>query len=349
MSSKIIRFACDYDEGACPEIMAHLAATNLEQNPGYGEDPHCDRARALIRAAIGREDAYVQFLVGGTQTNQTVIAAALRPYQGVLAAATGHINVHETGAIEATGHKVLALPDPEGKVRAEAVDAYVKAHWADPSHEHTVQPRMVYISHPTEGGLLYSLRELEALRQVCDRHGLYLYLDGARLGYGLVSPAADVTIRDIARLVDAFYIGGTKVGALFGEAAVLLHPDLKKDFRYMIKRQGGMLAKGRLLGIQFETLFTDDLYTRIAQNAVDLAMVIRDALRNKGVPFLYESPTNQQFPILPDAVMEKLSDRYAFEGWGRVDETHTATRICTSWATPRENVDALLRDLLPLL
>ena len=349
MSSKIIRFACDYDEGACPEIMAALAATNFEQNPGYGEDPHCDHARALIREAIGREDAYVQFLVGGTQTNQTVIAAALRPFQGVIAASTGHINVHETGAIEATGHKVLAIPDREGKVRAEAVDAYVKGHWADPTHEHMVQPKMVYISHPTESGLLYSLAELTALREVCDRHGLYLYLDGARLGYGLVSPETDVTLRDIARLTDAFYIGGTKVGALFGEAAVLLHPDLKKDFRYMIKRQGGMLAKGRLLGIQFETLFTDGLYTRIAKNAVDLAMVLRDALKAKGVPFLYESPTNQQFPILPDAAVAALSDRYAFEGWGRVDDEHTATRICMSWATPKANVDALLNDLLPLL
>ena len=345
----MIRFACDYDEGACPEIMAALNATNFEQNPGYGEDPHCDHARALIRKAIGREDAYVQFLVGGTQTNQTVIAAALRPFQGVIAASTGHINVHETGAIEATGHKVLALPDPEGKVRADAVDAYVQAHWADPTHEHMVQPKMVYISHPTEGGLLYSLSELEALRRVCDKHGLYLYLDGARLGYGLVSPQTDVTLQDIARLTDAFYIGGTKVGALFGEAVVLLHPDLQKDFRYMIKRQGGMLAKGRLLGVQFETLFTDGLYTRIARNAVDLAMTIRDALRAKGVPFLYESPTNQQFPILPDEVVEKLSDRYAFEGWGRVDARHTATRICTSWATPKENVEALLNDLLPLL
>ena len=345
----MIRFACDYDEGACPEIMAALAATNFEQNPGYGEDPHCEHARALIREAVGREDAYVQFLVGGTQTNQTVIAAALRPYQGVIAAATGHINVHETGAIEATGHKVLALPDKEGKVRAAAVDAYVKAHWADHSHEHTVQPKMVYISHPTEGGLLYSLSELEDLRRVCDEHGLYLFLDGARLGYGLVSPETDVSLKDIARLTDVFYIGGTKVGALFGEAVVLLHPDLQKDFRYMIKRQGGMLAKGRLLGVQFETLFTDGLYTRIAKNALDLAMVVRDALRAKDVPFLYESPTNQQFPILPDAVVEKLSDRYTFEGWGRVDDTHTAARICTSWATPKENVDALLRDLLPLI
>ena len=345
----MIRFACDYDEGACPQILAALNDTNLEQNPGYGEDLHCENARALIRKAVGREDACVQFLVGGTQTNQTVIAAALRPYQGVIAAATGHINVHETGAIEATGHKVLALPDPEGKVRAAAVDQYVKGYWADPTHEHMVQPKMVYISHPTEGGLLYSRAELEALRKVCDENGLYLYLDGARLGYGLVSPETDVSLPDIARLTDAFYIGGTKVGALFGEAVVLLHSDLKKDFRYMIKRQGGMLAKGRLLGIQFETLFTDGLYTRIAQNAVDLAMVLRDALRKKGVPFLYESPTNQQFPILPDAVVERLSDRYSFEGWGRVDDTHTATRICMSWATPKANVDALLRDLLPLL
>ena len=345
----MIRFACDYDEGACPQILAALNETNFEQNPGYGEDPHCDRARALIQKAIHREDAYVQFLVGGTQTNQTVIAAALRPYQGVMAASTGHINVHETGAVEATGHKVLVLPDPEGKVRAAAVDTYVKGHWADPAHEHMVQPRMVYISHPTEGGLLYSRAELEALRKVCDERGLYLYLDGARLGYGLVSPETDVTLSDIARLTDAFYIGGTKVGALFGEAAVLLHPELKKDFRYMIKRQGGMLAKGRLLGIQFETLFTDGLYTRIARNGVDLAMVLRDALREKGVPFLYESPTNQQFPILPDEVVEKLSDRYTFEGWGRVDAHHTAVRICMSWATPRESVDALLNDLLPLL
>ena len=345
----MIRFACDYDEGACPEILAALNETNFEQNPGYGEDPHCENARALIRKAVGREDAYVQFLVGGTQTNQTVIAAALRPFQGVIAAATGHINVHETGAIEGTGHKVLALPDPEGKVRASAVDPYVKGHWADPTHEHMVQPKMVYISHPTEGGLLYSLAELEALRRVCDEHGLYLYLDGARLGYGLVSPETDVSLSDIARLTDAFYIGGTKVGALFGEAVVLLHPDLKKDFRYMIKHQGGMLAKGRLLGIQFETLFTDGLYTRIAQNAVDHAMVLRDALRAKGVPFLYDSPTNQQFPILPDRVIEKLSDRYAFEGWGRVDDGHTAIRICMSWATPKASVDALLRDLLPLL
>ena len=336
----MIRFACDYEEGACPQIMAALAATNMEQHPGYGEDVHCDRARALIKKAIGRPDALVQFLVGGTQTNQTVIAAALRPFQGVIAAQTGHINVHETGAIEATGHKVLALPDPEGKVRAAAVDAYVKGHWADPTHEHMVQPAMVYISHPTEGGLLYSRAELEALRKVCDAHGLYLYLDGARLGYGLVSPETDVSLPDIARLTDAFYIGGTKVGALFGEAVVLLHPALQKDFRYMIKHQGGMLAKGRLLGIQFEQLFTGDLYTRMAKNAVDLAMVLRDALREKGVAFLYESPTNQQFPILPDAVVEALSDRYAFEGWGRVDESHTATRICMSWATKKENVDA---------
>ena len=345
----MIRFAGDYEEGACPQIMAALAATNMEQHPGYGEDVHCDRARALIKKAIGRPDALVQFLVGGTQTNQTVIAAALRPFQGVIAAQTGHINVHETGAIEATGHKVLALPDPEGKVRAAAVDAYVKGHWADPTHEHMVQPAMVYISHPTEGGLLYSRAELEALRKVCDAHGLYLYLDGARLGYGLVSPETDVSLPDIARLTDAFYIGGTKVGALFGEAVVLLHPALQKDFRYMIKHQGGMLAKGRLLGIQFEQLFTGDLYTRMAKNAVDLAMVLRDALREKGIEFLYESPTNQQFPILPDGVVEELSDRYFFESWGRVDEGHTAVRICTSWATPRESVEALLRDLLPLL
>lgn len=341
----MIRFACDYDEGACPEILAALTKTNLEQNPGYGMDPHCAHARELIAQACCKPGADVHFLVGGTQTNQTLIAAALRPYQGVIAAQSGHIAVHESGAVEATGHKVITLEDEEGKVRAEAVDALVRAHWQDADHEHEVQPAMVYISHPTEGGLLYSLKELQALRQVCDHHGLYLYLDGARLGYGLVSPQSDVTLPDIARLTDAFYIGGTKVGALFGEALVINAPAISRDFRYMIKRQGGMLAKGRLLGIQFETLFTDSLYTRLAKNAVDLALSIRTALMDRGVEFYFDSYTNQQFPILEKKTVAALSDKYTFSHWMDIDESKAVYRICTSWATTREAVEALLRDL----
>lgn len=341
----MIRFACDYDEGACPEILAALTKTNLQQNPGYGMDPHCAHARELIAQACCKPGADVHFLVGGTQTNQTLIAAALRPYQGVIAAQSGHIAVHESGAVEATGHKVISLEDEEGKVRAEAVDALVRAHWQDADHEHEVQPAMVYISHPTEGGLLYSLKELQALRRVCDHHGLYLYLDGARLGYGLVSPQSDVTLPDIARLTDAFYIGGTKVGALFGEALVINVPAISRDFRYMIKRQGGMLAKGRLLGIQFETLFTDSLYTRLAKNAVDLALSIRTALMDRGVEFYFDSYTNQQFPILEKKTVAALSDKYTFSHWMDIDESKAVYRICTSWATTREAVAALLRDL----
>ena len=345
----MLSFENDYSEGAHEEILRRLMETNRVQQVGYGDDEYSQSAKEKIRAACEAPDADVFFLVGGTQTNAVVIDSLLHATEGVVSAVTGHVNQHEAGAIEFTGHKVIPLPHHQGKIAAEELRALMETFYADPSHPHMVFPGMVYISHPTEYGTLYTREELSALRAVCQEYQIPLYLDGARLGYGLMSPASDMTLRDIVERTDLFYIGGTKVGALFGEAVVLLHPDLQKDFRYMIKRQGGMLAKGRLLGIQFETLFTDGLYTRIAKNAVGLAMVLRDALKAKGVPFLYESPTNQQFPILPDAVVEKLSDRYAFEGWGRVDDEHTATRICTSWATPKENVEALLRDLLPLL
>ena len=256
----MIRFNCDYLEGAHPKILEKLQETNFVQTLGYGEDAYCERARAMIREKCGAEDAYVQFLVGGTQTNTTVIASILRPYQGVLCANTGHINAHETGAIESTGHKVLALPSEDGKITAAQVQEAYDAHWADGSHEHIVQPGMVYISHPTENGTLYTKEELKALYETCQKLELPLFLDGARLGYGLMSKGTDLTWQDIAAFTDVFYIGGTKVGALFGEAVVITNASLTKDFRYMIKQRGGMLAKGRLLGIQFETLLSDGLY-----------------------------------------------------------------------------------------
>ena len=341
----MILFECDYTEGACPEIMKRLEETNFVQTPGYGTDEFCESARDKIRKACGNEQADVHFLVGGTQTNFTVISSILRPYQGVLCAESGHINVHETGAIEATGHKVLALPSGNGKITGNQVRTYYNAHWADVNHEHVVQPGMVYISHPTENGTLYSKEELEDLYAVCRELKLPLFLDGARLGYGLMSEASTLTMEDIARNTDVFYIGGTKVGALFGEAVVIVNPELKKDFRYVIKQHGGMLAKGRLLGIQFDTLFTDGLYYKISRHADDLAMKLKSAFMKKGYPLLFDSFTNQQFPIMPDEHLDKLKEKYAYCFWEKVDETHSAVRFCTCWATKNEAVDALIADI----
>lgn len=342
----MIRFECDYAEGMHPKILERLTETNMEQTAGYGEDPHCDRARALIRQACGREDIDVHFLVGGTQTNMTVIASVLRPYQGVFCAETGHLNVHETGAIESTGHKVIVLPTTtDGKLTAEAIRAEYDAHWNDETHEHMVQPGMVYISQSTEDGTTYTKAELAAISEVCRKCGLPLFIDGARLGYALAAEGCDHGLADIAKLADIFYIGGTKVGAMMGEAVVIVNPLLKKDFRYMIKQRGGMLAKGRLLGIQFETLFENGLYFEAAKHADDLAMRIRRAFEKKGVKMLFDSKTNQQFPILPQEMMEKLAEKYAFSFWCKVDEGHTAVRFCTSWATREENVAELLSDL----
>jgi len=338
----MILFCSDYQEGAHPAILQKLQEINLLQNPGYGSDDICHGAAELIKAKCGRPDAEVHFLVGGTQTNTTVISAALRPHQGVICAHTGHINVHETGAIEAAGHKVLGVVSADGKITAAQVEREVLLQ-AD--FEHTVKPGMVYISFPTELGTLYTLEELAALRNVCDKHHLYLFLDGARLGYGLCGEGNDVTLQDIARLCDVFYIGGTKIGALFGEAVVISNPALKPDFRYFIKQRGGLLAKGWLLGVQFQALFEDERYSSIAQHAQCLAMRIRDGLRRLNIPFLIDSPTNQQFPILPDSIIEKLSDRYTLCFQEKIDETHTAVRICTSWATREEDVLALLKDL----
>lgn len=341
----MIRFESDYLEGAHPRVLELLGQTNLIQTPGYGEDVYCEKARGLIRKLCEDDTLGVQFLVGGTQTNATVIASILRPHQGVISAETGHINVHETGAIEATGHKVLTLPSSDGKITAQAVRAYVSNHWNDSTHEHMVQPGMVYISNPTENGTLYTKSELEELSKVCRELSLPLYLDGARMGYGLMAEGNDLFLPDITRLCDVFYIGGTKVGALFGEALVIRNEAIKKDFRYMIKQHGGMLAKGRLLGLQFIALLEDELYFNISTHANKLAYRIRDAFAEKGYSFLYDSRTNQQFPIVPNEVLKTLEANYAFSFWTAVDEKHSAVRFCTSWATKEEDVDKLMEDL----
>lgn len=341
----MIYFNNDYSEGCHPEILKALTQTNMEQTIGYGTDEHCAAAASKIRALCREETLAVHFLVGGTQANLTVIAAALRPHQGAIGADTAHINCHETGSIEATGHKVLTIPGTDGKITARQIKDLVLAHRADDSFEHTVQPKLVYLSTPTELGTLYTLAELEAISAVCRELGLYLFVDGARLGYGLAAKGNDVTLPDLARLCDVFYIGGTKVGALFGEAVVISNNVLKEDFRYLIKQHGGMLAKGRLLGIQFEVLMENGLYTTIAAQAIALADQIRGCLESLQVPVLVENTTNQIFPILPDAVLAKLAEKYIFCEQCRVDDTHRAVRICTSWATRKENVDALCRDL----
>ena len=321
----MVYFTSDYTEGCHERILQRMMQTNLEQTPGYGTDYHCMNAARYIKAECGREDVDVHFLVGGTQTNLTLIDAALRPHQGAVCAESGHIHIHETGAVEATGHKCLTLPSSDGKITAQQVRELVRLHRTDESMEHTVQPKLVYISNPTEYGTIYALSELEALSAACRELGLFLFVDGARLGYGLRCRQNDVTMADLARLCDAFYIGGTKVGALFGEALVLTHPALKEDFRYLIKQHGGMLAKGRLLGI------------------------LRDALTQAGFAMQVDSPTNQLFPIVPDALLERIRENYAVTYMNRVDENSSCIRLCTSWATREEDVRAFCADLRKIL
>ena len=341
----MIYFNNDYSEGCHASVLQKLNETNMAQTLGYGEDEYCREAATKIRKVCGREDVAVPFLVGGTQTNLTVIASALRPHQGVLSADSGHIQVHETGAIEATGHSVLALPSQDGKISAEQVRNAVVTHRNDGSFEHMVQPKMVYISNPTEWGTLYSLAELEDLSSVCRELGLYLFMDGARLGYGLTARENDVTMADLARLCDVFYIGGTKCGALFGEAVVITHPLLNEDFRYIMKQRGGMLAKGRLLGIQFSALMEEDLYLRICGRANGLADQIRDTLSELGYKLFMPGCTNQIFPILPNALLDELKKHYVYSEMQPVDNDCRVVRFCTSWATTQENVDALCHDL----
>lgn len=335
----MLRFNCDYLEGCHPAILDALVQTNMEQTSGYGLDPHCEHAAQLVRDLFHCPKAAVHFLVGGTQTNTTVISAALRPWESVLSADTGHINVHETGAIEATGHKVIPLHGKDGRISAPQVAVACALQGDD---EHIVKPGMVYISFPTEVGTLYNLAQLKDLYLTCHQLGLYLFIDGARLGYGLSSPINDVTPEELARYCDVFTIGGTKVGALFGEAVVITNPELQPHFRYMIKQKGGMLAKGRLLGIQFETLLSENRYLSIAERAVLQAMRIRQALLDKGIPFYADSPTNQLFPIFTDTQSDTLSESFDFATWERLDESRAAYRICTSWATTDEAVEQLI-------
>lgn len=336
----MLYFENDYCEGAHPAILQRLMETNLEKQPGYGHDAYCASARKKILSACGCPEGEVFFLVGGTQTNAAVIASMLRRYEGVIAAATGHIAAHEAGAIEFTGHKVLTLPQHDGKLDAAEVEQYLADYYHDGSYDHMVFPGMVYISHPTEYGTLYSLRELEALSEVCGRCHLPLFLDGARLGYGLVSPGTDVTLQDIARLTTVFYIGGTKVGALCGEA-VVFPKKAPAHFFTMIKQQGALLAKGRLLGVQFDTLFTDDLYRSISRSAIQAAERLRAILREKGYRFFMETTTNQIFVILENEQMERIGERVKFGFWEKYDERHTVVRFATSWATEMEEIEKL--------
>ena len=335
----------DYNQMCHPAVLEKLQANMGRPTAGYGTDDICANAARLIRTACSDDNLDVHFLVGGTQTNLTVIDACLRPHQGVISADTGHIHVHETGAVEATGHKVLAVPSVDGKLSAAAVDRMVTAHYADEAFEHMVQPKVVYISNPTELGTIYSKKELTELYAICQKHGLYLFMDGARLGYGLTAAGCDLTLSDVAEYTDVFYIGGTKVGAMFGEAVVISHPHIAKDFRYMIKQHGGMLAKGWLLGLQFEALFENGLYFEIAAHANRMADILRQCLARLGYPLYVDGVTNQVFPILPEKVLERLSGFVTFSTQEQVDSEHRAVRFCTSWATTAEDIDSLCKLL----
>ena len=337
----MLYFNSDYMAGAHPEVLDRLVATNLEHTVGYGNDDYTARARARVREVVGVADAQVMFLVGGTQTNATAIDGLLRRHEGVLAAESGHIAVHESGAIEASGHKVLTLPHTDGKVRAEDVERYIKEFYADDTYQHMVAPGMLYISQPTEYGTLYSLDELESLGRVCREAKIPLYIDGARLGYALMAEGADFTIEDIARIADVFYIGGTKMGALFGEALVVTNPALLSHLFPLVKQHGALLAKGRLLGLQFEALFKDGLYMRIGRHAVSMAIRVREIFRSAGYEVVIESPTNQQFFRLPNDIIDRLHESVSFDYWGPRGESSSVVRFVTSWATTETMVDEL--------
>ena len=339
-------FKNDYSETGHPRILQALLESNMEQDEGYGCDRHSENAKALIGERLGRfaDKAEIHFLCGGTQTNLTALSAFLRPHEAVLAAETAHICVHETGAIEATGHKIVALSTTDGKLAPERIEAALDLH----IDEHMVKPRLVKISNSTEIGSVYTLQELEAIAECCRRRNLLLYLDGARLGSALTCAGCDVTLEDLCRLTDAFYIGGTKNGAMIGEALVICNDALKPDFRYHIKQKGGLLAKGRILGVQFEELFRDDLFFDLARHANEMAQKIAVALRAEGYDFLTDSPSNQIFPILPDALIEKLRESWNFYVWQKVDEERSAIRIVTSWATAEAAVASFAREVISL-
>ena len=341
----MVSFECDYNNGACPQILKRLLETNDEALPGYGADRYSESAKEKIRAACGCPKADVELIAGGTQTNALVISSLLREHEGVVAAATGHISSHEAGAIEYTGHKVMELPGVEGKLPASELRAFLERFFGDANREHMVWPGMVYISYPTEYGTLYSRAELEALAEICREYGIPLYLDGARLGYGLMSPDSDVSLADIAALCDVFYIGGTKVGALCGEAMVFSRIPEPPHFINAMKKRGALLAKGRLLGVQFDTLFSDDLYYRLGEHGIRTAERMKAILREKGIPFFLETPTNQQFILLEDAQLEKLNASVSSSFWEKPDQRHTVVRLATSWATTEKDLDALKEAL----
>ena len=337
----MLSFECDYAEGAHPEILKRLFETNLEQLNTYGTDVYSDRAKEKIRAACGCPEAEVFLLTGGTQTNQITIASLLASYEGVVAVKTGHVGNHEAGAIEYTGHKVLELPEHQGKMCAKELEAYLTSFFADVNRDHMVFPGMVYISHPTEFGTLYRKEELTALSQVCRRFEIPLYLDGARLGYGLMSEETDLTLPEIAKLCDVFYIGGTKIGALCGEALVFSSMAAPRHFMTIVKQHGALLAKGRLVGIQFDALFTDDLYFKISRHAIEMAKKLKDVLQRKGYRFFLDSPTNQQFVVLENKKRDELLQKVDFSIWEPADENHTVVRFCTCWATTEEMIRQL--------
>ena len=334
-------FHNDYNEACHPVVLKRIQENMGKQMGGYGEDTACENAAEMIRKLCNNDELAVHFMVGGTQTNLTVIAAALRPHQAALGANTAHIYEHAPGAIEATGHKVIALPSNDGKITANQVRNTMLAHYADAAHEHTPQPKLVYISNPTELGTIYSLAELTELSLACKEHNLYLYMDGARLGYALAAKGNDVTFEDLGKLTDVFYIGGTKVGAMFGEAVIISNAAIAEDFRYLMKQHGGMLAKGWLLGLQYEALLENDLYINISRHADLMADKIREMFAGLGYELLVDGVTNQIFPILPDALLEKLQDDFTFTEQQRVDASNRAVRFCTSWATEEKAVYAL--------
>ena len=337
----MLSFESDYTEGAHEKILQRLLETNLESLSGYGSDPYCESAKKKIREACGCPGADVHFLVGGTQTNATVIDAVLDKYEGVVSACTGHISTHEAGAIEFTGHKVLTLEEHQGKIAPDQLEDCLNTFWNDGNHQHMVFPGMVYISHPTEYGTLYSLNELREISSICHQYEIPLYLDGARLGYGLMSKHTDLSLQDIAKYCDVFYIGGTKVGALCGEAVVFTKGNTPRHFMTLVKQHGALLAKGRLLGIQFDTLFTDNLYFEISHHAIRMAEKLKRIFEEKGYQFYIDSPTNQQFVILENEQMAHLQEKVRFSFWEAYDEDHTVVRFATSWATREEDVAAL--------
>lgn len=341
----MIYFESDYTEGAHPKILERLNETNMIQASGYGHDEFCESAKNKIRKTINCPNAQIQFITGGTQTNQIVIDTMLKPFEGVVSAQTGHVNSHEAGAIEYTGHKVIPIPQHEGKIDGTELNDYLETFFSDGNNEHMVFPGMVYISHPTEYGTLYTKNELTKISSVCRKNNIPLFMDGARLGYGIMAKSSDLSLEDIAELCDVFYIGGTKCGALCGEAVVFTKNNMPLHFENLVKKHGALLAKGRLLGVQFDALFTDNLYLEISKNAIDTAEALKKALKEKGYRFLLDSPTNQQFVILENKFMEELKKSVKFNFWEKYDKDHTVVRFATSWSTKMENVEKLINLL----